>query len=207
MRAAIEWNLEAGAINTLIKDTLGAYAVLGDKLHAAAIVGFVHAANHGDAQYLTMFYDGLRENDANMLKAWLLKFSTYTDQVAGEEVKKQWIGYRSTTKDAKHPVGFFVKPKTEAVRKDKFSCDQMWQGEAFFDVPDKSAKPMTLEMIYAFLEKLDKQVTSKEEKASEASETGNVSIDKDMRAAIKDIAAKAALAKAALSAAKPAGNA
>lgn len=207
MRAAIEWNLEAGAIKNFISDVLGQYSALGDKLHAAAILGFVHAANHGDAQYLTVFFDGLRENDSNMLKAWLLKFSTYTDVVAGEEVKKQWIGYRSTTKDAKHPVGFFVKPKTEAVRKDKFAADVMWQGEAFFDVADKGGKPMTLEMIYAFLEKLDKSVTSKEEKASEASDTGNVSIDKDMRAALKDISAKAALAKAALSAAKPAGNA
>jgi hypothetical protein len=203
MRTAIEWNMENTAIGSFIAGVVTDYAKLSDRLHAASIMAFVHGAEHGDPVHLNTFFSGLRENDQNMLKAWLLKFSSYTNIVGGEEVRVQWIGFRSKEGKKGEAVGFFIKPKTEAVRKGKFIPQDMYEGEAFFDTADKPAKPMTLAAILAMLSKLDGKVTKDEEKATEQSEA-EVHIPADLRDLIKTLSAKAELELAVAKAVKPA---
>lgn len=202
-RSAITWDMASASIGSFIGSTLTAYAKLSDQLHAAAIMAFVHGADHGDPVHLNAFIAGLRENDGNMLKAWLLKFASYTDVVAGEEVTKQWIGFRSKEGKKGEAIGFFVKPKTESVRKGKFKPEDMYQGEAFFDTSDKPAKAMTLAAILAMLAKLDGKVTKDEEKATEQSEA-EVHIPDDLRELIKTLSAKSELALAVAKATAPA---
>ena len=203
-RTSMTWDMATAAIGSFITSTLSDYNKLSDRLHAAAIMAFVHAADHGDPSHLNTFFFGIRENDQNMLKAWLLKFSSYEDVVAGETVTKQWIGFRTKEGKKGESIGLFVKPKTEALRKGKFSPPEMYKGDAFFDTPDPKGKPMTLETIYAFLSKIDGQLGKKEEKASEESADGNVEVDNDLHELTKNLSAMAALRLAALKAAKPA---
>lgn len=199
MRTAITWDMASKAISSFIGSTLKDYAKLSDRLHAAAIMGFVHAADHGDASHLNAFFDGLRENDQNMFKAWLLKFSSYTDVVAGGEVTKQWVGYRSKEGKKGEPVGLFVRPKTEAVRKGQFNPQDMYEGEAFFDTADKNAKPITLAAILAMIAKLDDQIGKREEKATEQAGE-SITIPEDLRAMVKSLSARGKLALASVEA-------
>ena len=201
MRTSMTWDMASAAIGSFIGETLSEYNKLSDRLHASAIMAFVHAADHGDPVYLNTFFFGLRENDSNMLKAWLLKFSEYEDVVAGETVIKQWLGFRTKEGKKGESIGLFVKPKTEAIRKGKFSPPVMYDGEAFFDTADKPGKVMTLAAILAMLSKLSGKVEKDEEKAAAVEGATNTEVPNDLMDLINTLSAKSKLHLAALEAA------
>lgn len=184
-----------GKVRRYIADTLSSYRKVGTRLHISACLALYHAAEYGDTSLLNLFHgdpeskdDGLKVNDRTALRVWCGKKSTVeTKDADGNDVKIEWLGFRSKQK-GEHKPGFYVKKGTEEYRKGLYDLNDMIEGyDHFMDKDVATKEEMTLEKILAYLAKVKDQV----EKKAEKDDGSKIDIPQDIMAELSKLSALA----------------
>lgn len=155
---SVDGKLSMAFVNTVNK----AYTKVSVQLHQAACLTFFRAAQFGDCDGLNTFYNNLRVNDQTALRVWFGKHATYLDLEKGSV--SPWIKW---SKDK----GFSIVKGTEMHRKDVFSIEGDEDGKQpllalkpFYDKDVTTKDAITLEALFAMLQKTADSIQSKAKK-------------------------------------------
>lgn len=139
-----------------------AYTKVTAQLHQAACLVFYRAAQYGDCDGLNAFYGNLRVNDQTALRVWFGKHATFLDLEKG--AMSAWIKWDKVK-------GFYIVKGTESRRKDIFSIEGDEEGKQpllalkpFYDKDVTSKDAITLEALFAMLQKTADSIQSKAKK-------------------------------------------
>lgn len=155
---SVDGKLSMAFVNNVNK----AYTKVSLQLHEAACLTFFRAAQFGDCDGLNKFYSNLRVNDQTALRVWFGKHATYLDLEKG--AMSAWIKWNKEK-------GFSIVKGTESRRKDIFSLEGDEDGKQpllslkpFYDKDVTSKDAITLEALFAMLQKTADSIQSKAKK-------------------------------------------
>lgn len=179
-------------VNDLVKRSIASYKVMGSILHQAACASLFHAAETGDSRPLTMFWEGLRQNDQDALRLWVGKLTKVTVLHAASEAveasettpaieaqpeREEVVKFMGFKKDK----GFSIEKKTENYRKGYHTLEALLAGPSFQDVDQaKETKAFGLVELLAMLARVEGQVTKK-------AEENDITIPANLLMAVKDL--------------------